>query len=90
MASFSPCHHAVVVAVVSLMMATAEAYFQPSAWIPAHATFYGDESGVGDDMGMSLSIMFSFSSYGQKGPTKAKDPFSPFFIYSKSFLRSMK
>lgn len=50
--------HAVVAAVLTLMMVTAEADFQASDWAPAHATFYGDSSGVSDDMGMSKSIMF--------------------------------
>ncbi|KAJ4775100.1 expansin A7 [Rhynchospora pubera] len=50
MASFLHSH-TLVAAVLALIMVTAEADFQASPWSPAHATFYGDSSGVSDDMG---------------------------------------
>jgi hypothetical protein len=57
MASF--LHHRMVVAMLlALMMVTTEA-FQASDWQPAHATFYGDSSGLSDDMGMSRSNTLS-------------------------------
>jgi hypothetical protein len=58
MATFLRCH-AVVAAVLMVMMVTVEAYFQASDWGSAHATFYGDSSGVSDDMGTSKSVIFS-------------------------------
>lgn len=53
MASFLH-YRMVVAAMVAIIMVTAEA-FQASDWQPAHATFYGDSSGLSDDMGMSTS-----------------------------------
>ncbi|KAJ4776763.1 expansin A1 [Rhynchospora pubera] len=51
MASFFRCVTAAAVLLV-LMVATSEAgNFKASDWIAAHATFYGDSSGLSDDMG---------------------------------------
>jgi hypothetical protein len=51
--------HAVVALVLAVMMVTVEAYFKTSDWASAHATFYGDSSGVSDDMGMLKSVIIS-------------------------------
>jgi hypothetical protein len=53
-------YRTVVATVLALMMVTTEA-FRASDWQPAHATFYGDSSGLSDDMGTSTSDMLSLT-----------------------------
>lgn len=62
MASFLR-YRVVVATVLIAMMVTTEANYVGTDWQDAHATFYGDDSGVADDMGMSTSNMFLFSLF---------------------------